>query len=500
MSERSIIAIDQGTTSTRAIRFAADTTIRAIASRDLAQHYPNPGWVEQDPEQIWQGAIGTLRDVLSSDVAAIGITNQRETILLWERDTGRPLHNAIVWQDRRTAGRCAELLAQGVEPIVRRKTGLLLDPYFSATKLGWLLDTIPGARERAARGELAAGTVDSFLLWRLTGGRVHATDLTNASRTLLFDITECRWDDDLLRLFDIPAALLPEAHPNAHVFGMTDPAIVGRAIPIAGMAGDQQAALIGQRCFAAGEIKSTYGTGCFLLANIGAEPVLSDKRLLTTIAYQIGNDRAYAMEGSIFIAGAAIKWLRDRMGLIASAEETAHLAASVPADHGVHLVPAFVGLGAPHWRTDVRASITGMTLDTGAAQIARAALEAVAFQTCDLIDAMAGERMAPRTMIRIDGGMATNDWFAQFLADMMGLPVERPANHETTALGAAFLAGLTVGVWPDIASLDALPRTVTRFSPAIELQDRTRSLSHWRRAVRHVLAASGQDQEEELSK
>lgn len=382
--------------------------------------------------------------------------------------------------------------------MVRRKTGLLLDPYFSATKLAWLLDTIPGARARAERGELAAGTVDSFLLWRLTGGRVHATDVTNASRTLLYDIAERRWDEELLRLFGIPAALLPEVHPNTHVFGMTDPAIVGRAIPIAGMAGDQQAALIGQRCFSPGEIKSTYGTGCFLLANIGAEPVLSDKRLLTTIGYEIGGDRAYAMEGSIFIAGAAIKWLRDRMGLIASAEETAQLAASVPADHGVHLVPAFVGLGAPHWRTDVRASISGMTLDTGAAQIARAALEAVAFQTCDLIDAMTGDRIAPRTMIRIDGGMATNDWFAQFLADMMGLPVERPANHETTALGAAFLAGLTVGVWPDIASLDALPRAVTRFSPAIEAQDRTRSLGQWRKAVRHALAASTQDEVEEL--
>jgi glycerol kinase len=496
MSARSIVAIDQGTTSTRAIRFASDARIEAIASRDLAQHYPNPGWVEQDPEHIWQGALGTLRDVLSSDVAAIGITNQRETILLWDRDTGCPLYNAIVWQDRRTADRCAALLAVGAEPMLRAKTGLLLDPYFSATKLAWLLDTIPGARDRAERGKLAAGTIDSFLLWRLTGGRIHATDVTNASRTLLYNIVEHRWDEELLRLFGIPAPLLPEVHPNAHIFGTTDRAIVGRAIPIAGMAGDQQAALIGQRCFTAGEIKSTYGTGCFLLANIGADPILSDKRLLTTIGYEIGSDRAYAMEGSIFIAGAAIKWLRDRMGLIASAEETAHLAASVPADHGVYLVPAFVGLGAPHWRTDVRASLTGMTLDTGAAQIARAALEAVAFQTCDLIDAMAGDRIAERTLVRIDGGMATNDWFAQFLADMMGLPVERPANHETTALGAAFLAGLAVGVWPDIASLDVLPYSGTRFSPAIAALDRARSLDHWRRAVRHALAASTHDQQE----
>lgn len=490
MRTRRIVAIDQGTTSTRAIRFGADAAIQAIASRDLGQSFPNAGWVEQDPEHIWRGVLETLREVLADDVVAIGITNQRETILLWERDTGRPLHNAIVWQDRRTADRCAALLAEGTEPMVRSKTGLLLDPYFSATKLAWLLDAIPGTRERAERGELAAGTVDSFLLWRLTGGRIHATDVTNASRTLLYDIVQDQWDDELLRLFGIPASLLPEVHPNTHIFGSTDPAIVGRVVPIAGIAGDQQAALIGQCCFSPGEIKSTYGTGCFMLANIGEEPVLSDNRLLTTIGYRIGNDRAYAMEGSIFIAGAAIKWLRDSMGLIASAEETAQLAASVPADHGVHLVPAFVGLGAPHWRTDVRASLTGMTLDTGVAHIARAALEAVAFQTCDLIGAMAGERIAPRTMIRIDGGMATNDWFAQFLADMMGLPVERPANHETTALGAAFLAGLTVGVWPDKASLAALPRTVTRFSPAIDSQHRAEALKHWHKAVQSVLVAS----------
>jgi glycerol kinase len=484
----SIVAIDQGTTSTRAIRFNADAAIEASASRDLPQHYPHPGWVEQDPEHIWQGALATLREVLTDDFAAIGITNQRETILLWDRATGEPLHNAIVWQDRRTANRCAALLADGMEPMVRAKTGLLLDPYFSATKLGWLLDTIPGARARAERGELAAGTVDSFLLWRLTGGRVHATDLTNASRTLLCNIVTEQWDDDLLRLFAIPRALLPDVHPNAHIFGTTDPAITGRAIPIAGMAGDQQAALIGQRCFAPGQIKSTYGTGCFLLSNIGTVPTLSDKRLLTTIGYRIGQNRAYAMEGSIFIAGAAIKWLRDTMGIITSAADSARLAASVPADHGVHLIPAFVGMGAPHWRTDVRASITGLTLDTGPAHIVRAALEAVAFQTCDLVEAMAGEGIAPPAMLRIDGGMATNDWFAQFLADMMGLPVERPANHESTALGAAFLAGITVGLWPDLAALDRLPRATRSFTPATAAPDRAVSLRHWRRAVQQALA------------
>ena len=485
----SIVAIDQGTTSTRAMRFGPDGAIQAVAARELPQYYPAPGWVEQDPEDIWRDALDMLRTVLADNVAAIGITNQRETILLWERATGRPLHHAIVWQDRRTADLCAALLADGVEPMMRAKTGLLLDPYFSATKLRWLLDTIPGARARAGRGELAAGTVDSFLLWRLTGGRVHATDVTNASRTALYDIVSEQWDDELLRLFDIPAALLPEVRPNAHIFGETDAAIVGRTLPIAGMAGDQQAALIGQRCFAPGQIKSTYGTGCFLLANIGDAPLLSDKRLLTTIAYRIGGRRAYAMEGSIFIAGAAIKWLRDRMGLIASAEETAALAASVSADHGVHLVPAFVGLGAPHWRTDVRAAITGMTLDTGPAHIARAALEAVAFQTCDLIDAMADAQVPPASMIRVDGGMATNDWLAQFLADILDLRVERPSNHECTALGAAYLAGLAIGTWPDLASLSGLEQDARLFEPAMDGAERGRALGDWHRALQQVLAS-----------
>ena len=484
----SIVAIDQGTTSTRAMRFGRDGAILAVAARELAQYYPAPGWVEQDPEHIWRDTRDMLVEVLTGDVAAIGITNQRETILLWDRATGRCLHNAIVWQDRRTAELCAAMVADGVEPMVSAKTGLLLDPYFSATKLRWLLDNVPGARARAERGELAAGTVDCFLLWRLTGGRVHATDVTNASRTALYDIIHERWDEDLLRLFAIPEALLPAVLPNAHIFGETDPAITGRALPIAGMAGDQQAALIGQRCFAPGEIKSTYGTGCFLLANLGDVPLLSDKRLLTTIAYRIGERRAYAMEGSIFIAGAAIKWLRDTIGFIGSAEETAALAASVPAGHGVHLVPAFVGLGAPHWRSDVRAAITGMTLDTGPAQIVRAALEAVAFQTCDLIDAMADPRMPAPSMIRIDGGMATNDWFAQNLADMMGLPVERPANHECTALGAAYLAGLTIGLWPDIDALGSV-EPERRFEPKMSAAARGEALRGWRRAVQAVLTS-----------
>ena len=488
MTRNSIVAIDQGTTSTRAMRIGADGAVQAVAGRELAQLYPKSGWVEQDPEQIWRDTRDVLREVLDDSVAAIGITNQRETILLWDRATGRPLHNAIVWQDRRTADLCARLFADGVEPMVRAKTGLLLDPYFSASKLRWLLDNIPGARARAERGELAAGTVDSFLLWRLTGGRVHATDLTNASRTSLYDIIAEQWDDELLELFGIPHGLLPEVHANTHVFGTTDRAVAGREIPIAGVAGDQQAALIGQHCFEPGEIKSTYGTGCFLLANIGTVPVLSQKRLLTTIGYRIGGERAYAMEGSIFIAGAAIKWLRDRMGLVGSAEETAALAASVPADHGIHLVPAFVGLGAPHWRSDVRAAITGITLDTGPAQIARAALEAVAFQTCDLIEAMASDHIPRPSLMRIDGGMATNDWFAQFLADMTALPVGRPANHETTALGAAFLAGLTVGIWPDLAALQGLGHEDRRFAPAMDAAARQEALDGWRKALGKVLA------------
>jgi len=488
VSGKTVIAIDQGTTSTRAIRFGADGGVQASASYELRQFYPHKGWVEQDAEDIWAGALSALKDVMADNVTAIGITNQRETVLLWDRASGKPLHRAIVWQDRRTADLCKSLFDGGHEPEVRAKTGLLLDPYFTATKLRWLLDNIPGARERAEKGELAAGTIDTFLLWRLTGGRVHATDCTNASRTLLYDIIEHRWDDDLLTLFDVPRAILPEVHPNAHVFGDSDAAVTGRSVPIAGMAGDQQAALIGQRCFHRGMVKSTYGTGCFLLANVGPKPIFSEHRLLTTPAYRIGEESAYAIEGSIFVAGAVIKWLRDKMGLIANAEETAAMAAAVPADHGIHLVPAFVGLGAPHWRTDVRASISGMTLDTGAAEIARAALEAVAYQTCDLIAAMEQDGMKAPSMIRIDGGMATNDWFAQFLADMMGLPVERPANHETTALGAAYLAGLATGLWPDVPSLDRLAQDPKRFEPVMNGAERATLLHGWRNAVDKVLA------------
>lgn len=487
MTGMSIIAIDQGTTSTRAIRFDSEGAVSAIASQELLQHYPHSGWVEQDAEDIWAGALHCLRSVVDDSVQAIGITNQRETVILWDRESGRPLHNAIVWQDRRTAALCERMKADGLEPEVRAKTGLLLDPYFSATKLAWMLDTIPGARARADRGQLAAGTVDSFLLWRLTGGRVHATDITNASRTMLCDIHHQCWDDTLLPLFNIPQSILPDICGNAHVFGDTDAAITGRSMPIAGMAGDQQAALIGQRCFTPGTIKSTYGTGCFLLANIGATPVLSTNRLLTSPAYRIGGDAAYALEGSIFIAGAAIKWLRDTLGLASSAEDTARMAAGVPAEHGVHFVPAFVGLGAPHWRSDVRAAITGMTLDTGPAHFARAALEAAAFQTCDLLDAISADGVTTPSLIRIDGGMAGNDWFAQCLADLTGIVVERPANHETTAFGAALLAGLTVGLWPDKSGPQIPVATDARFEPMLDDGKRIQRQNGWKRALERVL-------------
>jgi glycerol kinase len=488
VSEQTIVAIDQGTTSTRAIRYGLAGEVQAVASRGVTLQCPRPGWVEQDPENIWTGVVAALREVVCDGVAVIGVTNQRETIILWDRNTGQALYNAIVWQDRRTAEQCAQLVRDGVEPMLQSKTGLLLDPYFSATKLRWLLDNVAGARQRAARGELAAGTIDSFLLWRLTGGKVHATDVTNASRTMLYDINAHRWDAELLALFDIPAAILPVVHANDHVFGHTDPALLGRALTIGGMAGDQQAALIGLRCHRAGTIKSTFGTGAFMLANIGATPVLSGQRLLTTPAYRVAKHEAYAMEGSIFVAGAAVNWLRDRMGLIASSAETEQLARSVSADHGVYLVPAFVGLGAPHWRSDVRAAITGLTLETGRAHVVRAALEAAAFQSCDLVDTMQRDGIQKPSVMLIDGGMASNDWFAQFLSDVMELPVERPENHEATAYGAALLAGLAVGIWSDLDSSEIPARPVRRFEPQLDGVTRSRLLQGWCAAIGRVLA------------
>jgi glycerol kinase len=486
-----ILAIDQGTTSTRAIVFDAAARPVAIAQKELTQHYPAPGWVEHDPEEIWSGTVAVAREALAGipidRIAGTGITNQRETVLVWDRATGEPIHRAIVWQDRRTADECARLRADGCEERVRKRTGLLLDPYFSATKLAWILDNVPGARTRAERGELAFGTVDSFLLWRLSGGTVHATDVTNASRTLLFDIHGQSWDAELCRLFRIPEQVLPEVNGCSHLFGTTAAGLFEKELPVAGIAGDQQAALIGQACFAPGMVKSTYGTGCFMLYNTGKEAVLSENRLLTTIAYRIGETTAYALEGSIFVAGAALKWLRDGCAVLGDVAESDSLAARLPDSHGVYMVPAFVGLGAPHWDPDARGAIFGLTLDASAGHLARAALEAVAYQTLDLVRAMRSDGATPPAALRVDGGMAANGWLCQFLADILQLPVERPQTIETTALGAAFLAGLATGVWRGLDEISATWKRSDVFTPAMDEATRTRLIRGWESAVARTL-------------
>lgn len=485
-----VLAIDQGTTSTRALVFDGARRVVASAQREFAQHYPNDGWVEHDPEDIWRDTLQSARDAMAKadltaqDIAAIGITNQRETVVLWDRATGEVLHNAIVWQDRRTADICAGLQAQGHQPFVHAKTGLLLDPYFSATKIAWLLDAIPGARARAENGELAAGTIDTFLLWRLTEGRSHKTDVTNASRTLLFDIVGQRWCPDLCKLFRVPAALLPEVCASADDFGNTT--LLGGSIPICGVAGDQQAALVGQSCFAQGQAKITYGTGGFMLLNTGTTVARSRSRLLSTIAYRIDGVTHYAVEGSLFVAGAAIKWLRDGLGIIVEARQTQEMAARLPDNGGVYMVPAFVGLGAPHWCTEARGMLAGLTFDSSAAHIARAALESVAFQTADLVAAMAEDGAGPLSSLRVDGGMAANDWFCQFLADLLDIPVERPVNLETTALGAAMLAGHRCGGWPDVLDGSAADEGLTRFEPSMEPAQRVRLKSEWQAAIRRA--------------
>ena len=485
-----ILAIDQGTTSTRSLVFAADRTVVASAQQEFAQHYPADGWVEHDAEDIWRDTLATARGALdkaglaAADIAAIGITNQRETVVLWDRATGEPLHKAIVWQDRRTAATCAELHAAGHEALVQARTGLLLDPYFSATKLAWLLDAIPGARARAERGELAFGTIDTFLLWRLTEGRSHKTDVTNASRTLLFDIHAQRWCPELLDLFRVPAAVLPEVCDSAADFGTTT--LLGGEIPILGMAGDQQAALVGQSCFAPGQAKITYGTGGFMLLNTGDRPVTSAARLLTTVAYRIDGVTHYALEGSLFVAGAAIKWLRDGLGIIVEARQTQEMAARLPDNGGVYMVPAFVGLGAPHWCTEARGMLTGLTFDSGPAHIARAALESVAFQTADLVAAMQRDGAGALATLRVDGGMAANDWFCQFLADILDIVVERPANLETTALGAAMLAGHRSGAWTGVLDSVAEQGGLSRFAPRLAEAERSRLVAEWQAAIRRA--------------
>ncbi len=488
------MAIDQGTTSTRAILFDCDARPVHVAQRELDQHYPAGGWVEHDPEQIWADTLSVAREALSAveleRVAGMGIANQRETVIVWDRATGDPIHRAIVWQDRRTAEECARLKADASEDGVREKTGLLLDPYFSATKIAWMLDHVPGSRERAERGELACGTVDCFLLWRLTGGRVHATDVTNASRTSLFDIHKGRWDATLCRLFRVPSALLPEVHDNSCIFGLSAPGMFERQLCVGGMAGDQQAALIGQACFAAGMTKSTNGTGCFMLANTARKAVRSRHRLLTTPAYRLNGETTYALEGSIFVAGAAVKWLRDGLGVIADVADTDRMAERVSDSHGVYMVPAFVGLGAPHWEPDARAAIFGLTLEATGAHLARAALEAVAYQTLDLAEAMALDGAGQAETIRIDGGMAANAWLCQFLADILQVAVERPQNLETTALGAAFLAGLSTGVWSDVESVQATWKRLDRFEPLMPAERRDRLIAGWRSAVARTLSAT----------
>ncbi len=493
-----VLAIDQGTTSSRAIVFGADYRIIAVAQQEFTQHFPQSGWVEHEPEDLWDTTVATCREAIAKagaspqDISAIGITNQRETTVVWDRETGKAIHRAIVWQDRRTADICARLRDGGHEATVTDKTGLLLDPYFSGTKVAWILDNVEGARALADAGRLAFGTVDSFLIWRLTGGKVHATDATNASRTMLFNIHDNRWDPELLDLIGVPESLLPEVRDCAADFGVTEPDLLGGAIAISGVAGDQQAAVVGQACFAPGMMKSTYGTGCFALLNTGTQAVTSQNRLLTTIAYRLDGQTSYALEGSIFVAGAAVQWLRDGLGVIADASETAGLADSADDAHHVYLVPAFTGLGAPYWDAQARGAMFGLTRGTGPAEFARAALESVCYQTRDLLEAMQGDwpgGAGASTVLRVDGGMVASNWTMQYLADILNAPVDRPTVLETTALGAAYLAGLKSGFYPapdEFGKAWALER---RFSPVMDDTLRTERYTGWKDAVRRTLSA-----------
>jgi glycerol kinase len=493
-----VLAIDQGTTSSRAIVFRQDISVVATAQLEFPQHFPASGWVEHEPEDIWVSTVTTCREALdkagaiAKDIAAIGITNQRETTVVWDRATGQAVHRAIVWQDRRTADTCAQLKASGHEPMVSAKTGLIIDPYFSGTKVAWILDHVPDARARAERGELLFGTVDCYLLWRLTGGKVHATDATNASRTLLFNIHTGAWDDDLLNLLRVPRSMLPEVKDSSAHFGDSEPALFGGAIAIRGIAGDQQAATIGQACFSPGMMKSTYGTGCFALLNTGLKPVSSSNKLLTTIAYQLNGSRTYALEGSIFVAGSSVQWLRDGLGIIKQASETGPLADQSDSTQSVYLVPAFVGLGAPYWNPRVRGALFGLTRNTGPAELAHAALESVCYQTFDLWAAMRADwpdADAAHTVLRVDGGMTASDWTMQRLADLLDAPVDRPMIQETTALGAAYLAGLSAGIYPEPAKFADNWRLEHRFKPNMSQATRERKLKGWANAVRGLLAS-----------
>ena len=488
---RHIISIDQGTTSSRAILF--DSGGRSVFSSQLefTQHFPKDGWVEHDPEEIWSTTISVVQDVLkfaeenSKEIAAIGITNQRETTAVWDKATGNPVYNAIVWQDRRTAAYCESLRKQGKEQLVVDKTGLLLDPYFSGTKLNWMLENVEGVRSRAEQGELAFGTIDSFLIWRLTGGISHVTDATNASRTLMFNIHQQSWDDELLELFSIPASMLPDVLDCAADFGQSDKNVIGAEIPIAGVAGDQQAALIGQACFEPGMIKSTYGTGCFMVLNTGTWALSSKNKLLTTVGYRLDGKTTYALEGSIFVAGAAVQWLRDGIGIIDSAATTESLASSLDSNNGVYIVPAFTGLGAPHWDPDARGAIFGITRDTGPAEFVRATLESICYQTLDLLEAKRRDGVQA-TKLRVDGGMVANEWFCGFLADVLNITVERPEFTETTALGAAFLAGLQVGIFDSLDDIKDVWKVDQSFEPTLAEAERKRLVEGWHQCVKKV--------------
>jgi glycerol kinase len=504
MTRSLLLAIDQGTTSSRAMLFSPDGVVIATAQQEFQQFFPDDGWVEHDPVEIWTSVLAVTRaalqqaDAVSGDIAALGITNQRETTLIWDRKTGEPIHRAIVWQDRRTADLCHRLRGEGAEPMVTEKTGLVLDPYFSGTKIAWLLDNVEGARARAERGELAFGTIDSFLLWRLTGGTVHATDATNASRTLLFNIATQDWDDALLSLLDIPRSLLPVVCDSSHGFGNTQPDLLGGAIAIGGVAGDQQAATVGQACFEAGMAKSTYGTGCFVVANTGSEIVRSSAGLLTTVAYRLAGKTTYALEGSIFVAGAAMQWLRDGLHLFKDAAESEELVKAASDNHHVYMVPAFTGLGAPYWDPHARGALLGMTRDTGIADITRAALDAVCHQTHDLLHAMASDGTRPG-VLRVDGGMTRNGWFLQRLADLTGATVERPEVEETTALGAACLAGMQAGVLGGPEDVAKRWSASAHHEPVMDDVTRNGLYEGWQDAVSRIRSNHGINQGEKLS-
>ena len=491
--QKYILALDQGTTSSRAIVFDHSGKICSVAQKEFTQHFPKPGWVEHDPNEIWSSEASVIAEAISAidinglDIAAIGITNQRETTIVWDIDTEEPIYNAIVWQDRRTAEFCDKLKAQGLVDKVREKTGLIIDAYFSGTKIKWILDNVPGARERAEKGKLRFGNVDSWLVWRLTRGQVHCTDVTNASRTMLFNINTLQWDDDLLKLLDIPRSMMPEVKSSSEVYGHTKTTIFAHEVPIAGIAGDQQSALFGQMCLTPGSIKNTYGTGCFVMLNIGDKPLLSKNNLLTTVAWKIGDDVKYALEGSIYVGGSVVQWLRDGLGFINSSSEVEELASSVPDSGGVYFVPALTGLAAPYWDQYARGTIVGITRGTTRAHIARAALDGIAFQTYDIAQAMAKDLGAPLTELKVDGGASRNNLLMQFQSNILGIPVVRPKITETTALGAAYLAGLAVGFWKDIDEIKSQWQVERSFNPVPENEEIKNAKEGWKDAVQRTL-------------